>query len=56
MPSTYIEVVTKEVKEMLKAGIIVPLSSACSFPVVIATKEDGSSLVRVDYRQLNRIM
>ena len=49
-------IVRKEIDDMLEAGIIVPASSAWSFPVVIASKKDGKHRFCVDYRTLNRVM
>lgn len=48
--------VKEEVEKMLRAGIIRPISSAWSFPVVIATKKDGKPRFCVDYRLLNARM
>lgn len=50
------DVVQEELKEMLKAGIITPTSSAWSFPVVIATRKDGKPRFCVDYRVLDQRM
>ena len=50
------EFVRKELDNLLDAGIIVPASSAWSFPIVIASKKDGSLRFCVDYRSLNRVM
>ena len=50
------EFVRKELDDLLDAGIIVPTSSAWSFPIVIASKNDGKSRFCVDYRALNRVM
>ena len=41
---------------MLRAGVIRPISSECSFPIVIATKKDGKPRFCVDYRLLNMRM
>ena len=50
------EFIRKELDNLLDAGIIVPVSSAWSFPVVIASKKDGTPRFCVDYRSLNRVM
>lgn len=50
------ELSRKEIDDMLKAGIIVPAFSACSFPVVVSSKNDGKPTVCMDYRSLNRFM
>ena len=48
--------VRKEIDDMLEAGIIVPATTARSFPVVIAAKKDGKPRFCVDYRTSNRVM
>lgn len=41
---------------MLKAIVIVPVTSECSSPVVIATKKVDLPRFCVDYQALNRLM
>ncbi len=50
------EIIRKEIDRMLAAGIITPLESPWTSPVVIATKKDGSPRFSVDYRKLNSMM
>lgn len=50
------DIVQKELKEMLKARMITPFSSAWSFPVVIAILKDGVWFFCVDYRVLYQRM
>ncbi len=47
------EVVSKEIKEMLKAGVIRKSHSAYASPLVLVRKKDGSFRMCVDYRALN---
>lgn len=56
MPPKHNEIVKKELDLMLEVRIVTPAFSAWSFPVVIATKEDGKPRFRVDYRALNQLM
>ena len=46
----------KEIDDILEAVIIVPATTAWSFPVVIASKKEGAPRFCVDYRTLNRVM
>ncbi len=54
-PSHY-EIVRKEIDRMLLAGIIAPIESPWTSPLVIATKKDRSARFCVDYRNLNSVM
>lgn len=56
LPPKHNKIVKEEIDRMLEAGIVTPTSSAWSFPVVIASKKDGSSRFCVDYRVLNQRM
>jgi len=56
MPPTHNVIVKAEIEKMLRAGIIRPISSEWSFPVVIATKKDGKPRFCIDYRLLNQRM
>ena len=47
------EMVAKEVRKMVKAGIIEPASSEWASQVVFVPKKDGSLHFCVDYRRLN---
>lgn len=46
----------EEVKRIIEAGIIKPIESDWSSPVVLGTKKDGSLRFCVDYRRLNDVM
>lgn len=56
MPPKHHQLVRVEIKKMLEAGIITPVSSAWSFTGVIWTKKDGQLRFFVDYRVLNKRM
>ena len=49
----YREMVQKELKEMLDAGIIEPSNSEWASPIVLVQKKDGTMRLCVDYRKLN---
>ncbi len=52
----YNETVKKEVERMLNAGIITPVESQWTSPIVLVTKKEGSTWFCVDYRRLNAVM
>ena len=41
---------------MIQAGIITPVESAWTFPIVLATKKDGGARFCIDFRKLNAVM
>ena len=53
IPYNMLEVVNKEVEQMLKMNIIEPSTSPYSSPVVIVKKKDGSNRFCIDFRGLN---
>ena len=53
IPLALREEFTKELKELLEAGIVEESSSEWSSPMVIVKKKDGSNCMCVDYRKLN---
>ena len=47
--------IVKQLHEMQRNGVIQPSNSACSSPVVMVKKKDGSHRFCVNYRQLNAV-
>ena len=56
LPMAKIDIVCKEVKQMLKLGVIEPSNSPYSSPIVLVTKKDGSVRFCIDYRRLNMVL
>ncbi len=56
MPPSHNEIVRKEIDRKLLAGIITPVESPWTSPVVIATKKEGSPRFCVENRKLNSVM
>ena len=55
IPQSQLEMVDKNIEEMLNKGIIQETNSPWSQPLVIVTKKDGSPRFCVDFRKLNNI-
>ncbi len=53
MSPSHNDFLRKELERMLTAGIITPVQSSRTPPVVITTKKDGSARFCVEYRNLN---
>ncbi|CAI5776031.1 Hypothetical predicted protein [Podarcis lilfordi] len=51
----YVKKVGKEVRDMLKAGIIAPSESPWAAPIVLLDKTDGSVCFCLDFRKLNHV-
>ena len=56
MSPAHYEIVQKEIDRMLLVGIITPVESSWTSPVVIATKKDRSPRFRVENQKLNSVM
>lgn len=55
-PQKHNEIVQRELKKMLDAGIVTQSISGWSFHVVIVSKKDGTPGFCVEYRALNSAM
>ena len=53
---SYNQIVKKDVDRMLLAGIVTPVESEWTSPIVLATKKDGSLRFCVDFRMLNAVI
>ena len=47
--------VQEEIKEMLDKGVIVPIKSPYSSPIVMVLEKDGTNRMSIDYGKLNEI-
>ena len=56
MSASHSDVARKEIERMLAAGIITPVESSWTSPVVMVRKKDGSPRFCVNYRKLNSVM
>lgn len=56
VPPAYNEIMRKEIDHILAAGVITPLESAWTSPVVLSSKKEGSPRFLVDFRKLNAVM
>ena len=55
LPYAYRDTVKKELKEMVKDGIVTTSNSEWAAPIVLVTKKDGGIRFCVDYRRLNAV-
>ena len=53
LPHVHQDLIEKEIKEMLDAGVIEPSSSEWASPIVLVDKKDGTLRSCVDYCRLN---
>ena len=56
IPHSQVEVVEKEVKEMLDLGVIEPATSAYNSPIVLVQKSGGSVRFCNDFRECNKVV
>lgn len=50
------KIVTEQVDQWIKEGIVEPCSSEYSSPVVVTKKKDGTPQICIDYRAINRLI
>lgn len=55
LPLIHEQALCQHIQEGIKKGLIVPLNSPYSCPIIIIMKKDGSFQVCIDYRTLNKI-
>ena len=55
MPPTELLELRRQLKELLDACLIQPSRAPCGAPVLFQKKHDGSLLMCVDYRALNKV-
>jgi len=55
MASIELAEVKNQIQDLLNKGFIRPSTSSWGAPVLLAKKKDGTQIICIDYRELNKV-